>query len=639
MKTRTTKIAVVLIAFAMFLSIVAVLKPIARVKADTEPNDSFAQAESITPGTYTGTVDDTTDVDDYYTITVLAGQTLDVNATPASGLQVWLGLYDVGQSEVISDLPNMGVMAKVSLTTNSAQSSYTYYILVEAWSGSGAYTLKVSLTSQNDANSGGDAGDVFDTATQLASTNATYAGFFKDLDVDDVYMLTVSAGQTVSVNATPPSTLQVWLGLFDPARNQVISDLPNKGVMAKVSWTTNSAQVNYTYYVWVEAWSGSGTYSFVVNLASQNDANSGGDAGDTFDAATQLASVNSTYSGFLKDADTDDYYKVNVLAGQTLAVNVTPASGLQVALQFYNPARNTVFSDYPNQGVMAKASWTTNSAMPNYTYYVRVDESSGFGTYSMVVSLVSQNDAGTGGDAGDDLSTARPVSIATYSGFMRDDDTSDCYRITQNVTTSQGLFVKVTPSASQAVAVTLYDQAMSQKDYKSGNPGVAVTANARATATGIFYIKVSSFSGYGAYTFKITVEPVIGVPSQTPAVPSPGQSVTVSVNVTAVQDGVGAVTLSYSTSGASWTDVAMTLNGTTGLYQGTIPGMPGNTTVYYKVTAYDTAGDYFVQDKTGVYYTYSVVPEFSALIILLLLCIVTPVAALLGRRRNKIAIK
>jgi hypothetical protein len=95
------------------------------------------------------------------------------------------------------------------------------------------------------------------------------------------------------------------------------------------------------------------------------------------------------------------------------------------------------------------------------------------------------------------------------------------------------------------------------------------------------------------------------------------------------------VTLSYSTTGTSWTNVTMLFNTTTSLYEGTIPGFQSVTTVYYKVIAYTTTGDYSIQDNAGLYYAFPVVPEFSTLTMMLfLVCLGAPLALLL-RRRNR----
>jgi len=261
--------------------------------------------------------------------------------------------------------------------------------------------------------------------------------------------------------------------------------------------------------------------------------------------------------------------------------------------------------------------------------------SSGYGNYSLAVSIVSQNDAGSGGDAGDDLTTATPVNAGTYSGFMKDEDTNDCYKIIQNVTAGQGLYVRVIPSETQPVEIRLYDQGKVQQTYGSGMAGATVTVGTKAATTGMFYIRVKSLSSYGTYTMLISLEPSIGVPTHKPVAPDPSQNVTVSVNVTAVQKGVSSVTLYYSTNNVTWTNATMTLNATTGLYEGTIPKLALNTHVYYKITAYDTVGDYFTQDKAGQYYTYTVIPEFPTAITILIIFFLLTLAMILSKRKTQ----
>jgi len=454
-------------------------------------------------------------------------------------------------------------------------------------------------------------------------------------DTADYYQIVVSAGQTISVNATPASTLGLYLDLYDSLQNYVISDYGNPGVMVKLAYTTNSEQTSYTYYIVLTIRAGDGTYSMGVSLVSQNDANSGGDAGDSFAAATQLASANATYSGFLKDMDTNDYYTVNITAGQTLSVSAQPANTLSTAVFFYNPARVQVAYNQTAAGVLAMLSWTTNSAQTNYTYYIRLNQWSGYGTYSLAISIISQNDAGSKGDAGDDLSTATPVNAGTYSGSMKDEDTDDCYKILQNVPAGQGLYIRVIPSETQPVEIRIYDLGKVLQASGSGLAGATVNVGTRAATTGSFYIRVKSLSSYGSYAMLISLEPSIDTPTHKPVAPDPSQNVTVSVNVTAVQKGVSSVTLYYSTNNVTWTNATMTLNATTGLYEGTIPKLTLNTHVYYKITAYDTVGDYFTQDKAGQYYTYTVIPEFPTAITILIIFFLLTLAMILSKRKTQ----
>ncbi|MGB9854306.1 MAG: OmpL47-type beta-barrel domain-containing protein [Candidatus Bathyarchaeales archaeon] len=100
----------------------------------------------------------------------------------------------------------------------------------------------------------------------------------------------------------------------------------------------------------------------------------------------------------------------------------------------------------------------------------------------------------------------------------------------------------------------------------------------------------------------------------------PSQTVKIFVNVTDSLSGVGNVILSYNINNSStWTYITMTLNVTSGLYEGIILGQQADTLVKYKIIAYDNAGNHVVEDNDGQYYVYTVVPEFPSLIILLAL--------------------
>jgi hypothetical protein len=107
---------------------------------------------------------------------------------------------------------------------------------------------------------------------------------------------------------------------------------------------------------------------------------------------------------------------------------------------------------------------------------------------------------------------------------------------------------------------------------------------------------------YGGPPAPLTIDAV----TQAPTTVYGGQSVTVSSNVTGGVGGVDTVTLSYSTDNATFTDVTMTLNGATGLYEGIIPEQLNGTTVYYLVTAYDAQGNEALSNNAGANWSYSV---------------------------------
>lgn len=119
--------------------------------------------------------------------------------------------------------------------------------------------------------------------------------------------------------------------------------------------------------------------------------------------------------------------------------------------------------------------------------------------------------------------------------------------------------------------------------------------------------------------------PTIETPSYTPSGDVPlNQEVTVTVNVTDTESRVKNVTLSYRLGNiTSWTSLPMSYNTTTGLYETIIPGQLNATSVSFKITAFDNAGNMATEDNAGEYYVYNVIPEFTLIALLSFIIILT----------------
>ena len=129
--------------------------------------------------------------------------------------------------------------------------------------------------------------------------------------------------------------------------------------------------------------------------------------------------------------------------------------------------------------------------------------------------------------------------------------------------------------------------------------------------------------------------PAVETPSRTPdGDVIPHQSVKVSVDVTDVLSQVRNVTLYYTTdNGITWTELPMN-NTLSNFYEATIPTQQADTTVRFKIVAYDYAGNNETLDGTQAYCVYQVVPEFPSFLVLPLFMIVTLFAAIAYRRKH-----
>jgi len=131
--------------------------------------------------------------------------------------------------------------------------------------------------------------------------------------------------------------------------------------------------------------------------------------------------------------------------------------------------------------------------------------------------------------------------------------------------------------------------------------------------------------------------PTIGTPSQDPdfTAVEPYQNVTVTVDVLDEGVGIREVTLSYTINeGQTWTNTTMN-NISNNTYMGKIPGFQADTHIQYKIIAYDKANNPAVEDRNGEYYIYTVIPEFTATMFLLILVLSTIVIFIAKKRSPK----
>ncbi len=115
--------------------------------------------------------------------------------------------------------------------------------------------------------------------------------------------------------------------------------------------------------------------------------------------------------------------------------------------------------------------------------------------------------------------------------------------------------------------------------------------------------------------------PTIEIPSRQPeGEVLPNQSVNISIKVIDEVSGVRNVRLYYTADNeTTWLWLFMSYNFLTGAYECTIPGQPTDTIVKYKIIAFDYAGNSAILNGMEPYCIYQVIPEFSAIFVLLLL--------------------
>ncbi len=234
---------------------------------------------------------------------------------------------------------------------------------------------------------------------------------------------------------------------------------------------------------------------------TQNDANTGGDAGDTFDKATIIGI--GTFYGSLPLDDIDDYYTVYINLNRHAAITLSGDAGTDFDLHFYDPDRNIMQSsqnsdsnEYIAFDILTYGYWFVRIEKYNLTSH---------GNYSLILQTseitstnptLMQNDAGSGGDAGNTFSSATLITRGQYNGMLVDFDYYDYYRI--ELISGDVISIHLSFQESLNFDLFFYDPSLNRIALSTdglSDESIAITV----AETGSFRILVSRLTGYGAY--------------------------------------------------------------------------------------------------------------------------------------------
>jgi hypothetical protein len=390
---------------------------------EAEPNDSYNRANQISLGFLKGQLSED-DKKDYFRFEVPSGHILHVDFTPDEQADaISISLWNFEQNEIWnSGLVTPGTTKSTILKMNSS-SGGTYYILV--YNGRGKYMLELATRTQNDAGLRRDAGDRLTEALEV-KPGRSYTGELGGFDKEDWYRIELPPAYILTLAFTPdPQGQPMSFALRNAERNEIWScDKLTPGLTnsRRIIMDTSSGGIYY-----LQAYDGGGAYQFEIFAASQNDAGSGTDAGGREAKALKIA-LGRPYAGELGGSDEEDWYQVEVSSGQILNLIFTPdpqASPMKFSLE--NVDRKEILnSGEITPGVIKSERMMMNSSSGGIYFLGALD---GSGSYQFEIRAGSQNDAGSGTDAGDRISTALEIESGhELWGELGGLDQEDWYR-------------------------------------------------------------------------------------------------------------------------------------------------------------------------------------------------------------------
>ena len=504
MKTTTRMISIILVMLMIFGGMVP--RIFVMGATEVEPNNDFDHATVLVKDVKTNGSVGPADTADYYQFTVVSAQLISIKFE-ASTDHLWGNLVYPDKTDADSNTGSTvaGGTVWVNWTTTSAKTGQ-YYFIVKT-NGAGFYNLTLTVTNQNDAGKGIDAGDA-DT-NPLPITNGSYTGRIADDDQVDYYSFVVVNAQIIQVQFMTGTTKtgSLYAQVYDPKKDS-ISELSTNRLNPGVSQTNNFTTVLTTagtYYLKVTG--GDNDYSFKVQVFNQFDAGISHDASD-LDTAPTIITPGTLMSGWIANDDELDIYGFNVVNAQKISLYFLTGTNTTGSLyaEVFDPSKSSITSTGRlNPGVADTKNYTTSSADKGI-YYVKI--TGGDNGYKFKVTITNQNDAKKGIDAMDDF-PGIPVTVGKdYPGWLYDGDNKDYFNV--NLTNGQMLTVNLTVGNTNTGGKLYIDLYSPTKDKLIATDWInAVTTGSLAYTTnfetsGLYYVLVTG--GENDYKFSVDIK-------------------------------------------------------------------------------------------------------------------------------------
>lgn len=398
---------------------------------ESENNDTYLLANTmLINSSMTGSIDNTTDINDWFKVTIPYDGSLSFTGIPESTLDISLELYDVDGESFLRTCTDVcgGAGENTSLVYENLMSG-TYFMKIGGY-GSGSYSLEnvfveTSLPNGNDIGSN----DTYSEALTLTldGSSTGHIGFFSYsvTDLTDWYKITIPYDGSLSFTGIPESTLDISLEIFDVDGDSFLRTCVDAGCGATGENTTvvHENLMSGTYYVKIGGY-GHGSYT-LENTFTETDLPTGTDSepNDDYTEALTLVDPSTGHIGFFSNGVTDgtDWYKINILATGIADFIVIPESTFDIGIELYDTDGFSYITGCDYCGSAGQNDTLTHDFTTIGTYYLKVS-SYGHGSYTLktlsepVSSIIADFAAdATSGDAPltvqfTDASTGTPTS-------------------------------------------------------------------------------------------------------------------------------------------------------------------------------------------------------------------------------------
>ncbi|NHJ86348.1 MAG: hypothetical protein FK734_12865, partial [Asgard group archaeon] len=338
-----------------------------------DAGDSFAFATEITQGDFNGTL--TTSDSDYYSFTVFQGVIINVSMTPLNlSLDFDLTLYSPENGYLASNPKGTGLQEMIIYSTSS--SGNFKISITTAVEHVGNYSFSLYLTAQNDFNTGGDAGSYNNEATLIGSGNAN-GTMVDNSDINDFYLISLDKGEIIDIFLNCSSTTDINLHLWDIEGIEIGSSTRLVGFNESMYYAISRSGDYRIQLDFIESTISEIIvyYDLVIKIHTQDDGDSGTDAGNTAETAALLIipfGKNSEFNGLLvKYGDLSDFYYFIIDKQSIIYLEVDILDNVNFDVKIYNSVKAVIYSS--EEELPSANEYILGKPLDNGTYYIEVE--------------------------------------------------------------------------------------------------------------------------------------------------------------------------------------------------------------------------------------------------------------------------
>lgn len=431
---------------------------------------------------YVGQVNADTDIHDVFRVDLSQGDMLVLSLTAPQPTDFDLRVFGPDANSVTTDTPvAQSVMpAYPELVRYTATQDGSHYIDVEAFSGSGTYSLSWSVRR-----AGSPADD--DIPGVALPADPVSGALDYGTDIDDVFSVSLSEGERLTVSLAAPAGSDFDLHLYGPEATSVLVADPLASAETTGYPDTLSfvAPADGVYFLDAFCFSGTGGYQLRYHVSPASL--------EADDDVPGIAFAANPATGTL-DADTDamDVHAFYVAEGQEVRVRLTGSAPAEFDLFAFGPDAVTAdaASAIASSTAPGAAEELTFTTLVPGTYYAACRAASGSGSYTLEYSV-----------RGDIPGFALPSSPASDTISVL--DRHRVYRV--SLQAGERLYLGLSAEADCDLDLYLYGPdatSLAQRTRivaESFGEGSDERILYRAPRAGTYYVDVCAYEGMGRF--------------------------------------------------------------------------------------------------------------------------------------------